>query len=354
MTNQPAEHASPKKPRRWLRVLIAVVAAFAAAALLLTGVYYWLYTQGRLTLRRGAGDISAPESMVDAVEDDGMTVQYRGASYRYNEDVVSVLFLGVDKKTVSRNEGYGRNGQADSLFLAAIDTKSGAVRILPLTRESMVDVDIIGVGGGYAGVEKTQLCLAYAYGATGDESCRNVARSVSRLLYGVPVDAYVAIDLQGVKTLTNAVGGVPVTALETFQAGNFSFVQGQKVTLKGNNAEAYIRYRKDSVDGNSLRMKRQQQFLEAFFQKAKSQIKSNFTVVGTYYNTAKPYIVSNLTLSQITYLAGSGLTSGDDRGIEYISITGETVKGEKFVEFYPDATSTYEAVLAAFYTRVEE
>ncbi len=350
-----SSHAKPSpRLRRWQKILLAIVAAIAAVALLLGGTYFWLYSQGRNALFGDRGSLETPESLVEKVEDDGLTVEYGGMRYRYNEAVVSVLFIGVDKSDVQQNSGYGQNGQADTLFLAALDTKTGTVRIIPLPREAMVDVNIIGVGGGFAGTQRTQLCLAYAYGATGAESCENTARSVSRLLYGAPVDAYCAIDLQGVRVLTDAVGGVPVTVQESFKATRHRFVKGETVTLKGAMADDYIRYRSNDLDGSTKRMKRQKQFLQAFFQTARRQLSKDFSLLTTYYSAAKPYLISDLGLSEITYLVSNGLLGTGVNGFEYLSIDGQMALGQEFAEFIPDPTSAYETVLAAFYTKVTD
>lgn len=347
-----AKHSRPS--RRLKKVLIIVLSAVAAIAVALGGGIYWMYTSGRSSIRDNRGEISTPESLVDAVEDDGMTVEYGGVRYRYNEDVVSLLFIGVDKNTLQDNLGYGQNGQADSLFIATLDTKAGTVRVIPLPRESMVDVNMVGISGGYAGTEKAQLCLAYAYGNTGEESSENVARSVSRLLYGMPVDAYVAVDIDGVQVITDAVGGVPITVRDSFSYQGHTFRAGENVTLNGKEAILYTRYRAEDMMGSTQRLKRQQQFLEAFFQQVSSQIKKDFTLLSTYYSKAKPYIVSDLSLSEITYLASSVLFGAGSGGVEYLSISGEVTQGEKYVEFYPEETSVYETVLKAFYKPVTE
>lgn len=348
MTSSPNE---PKKKRSFWKILFAVLAAFLAVALLLCGVLYWLYTHGRSTLFQGDKDISAPETLVEKVEDDGLTVEYQGARYRYNENTVSILCMGVDKLSIQQNKGYGKNGQADFLFLAVLDTKTGATSIIPLPRETMVDVNTISSGGIYAGVEKTQLCLAYAYGATGEESCTNVARSVSRLLYGVPVNAYIALDLNGMRAMADMVGGVPLTMPEDFKTNDYYYKKGQTVTLRGAAAEAYVRHRSDDVYGSTQRLQRQKSFLDAFMTQAKKQIKADFTKVTAYYVTAKPYIITDLDLSKAIFLASSALSGDTRQGLTYLTLNGETVRGENFVEFYPDRTSTYEAVLQAFYLK---
>lgn len=348
MTNPPNN-----KRRRWPRILLAVLCAILVAAVLLGGIYWWLYTAGRRSLFGQSGSVSTPSSLVDT--DDGDTVEYNGVTYRYNEDVTGILFLGVDKQDIQSEGGYGSNGQADSLFLAAMDTRTGTIRIIPISRETMVDVDRYAQDGTYLGTQRTQLCLAYAYGATAQQSCENVVRSAKRLLYGVPINSYIAIDLEGVKALTDAVGGVPVTALEDVNNPNISMdvKKGQTVTLTGAKAQFYIQFRGQDVDANNRRMQRQKQFLGAFVSTAGGQLKRDFTRLTAYYNAAKPYVASDLTLPQITYLVTQALAGNGWKNFEYYNLAGETVMGENHVEFYADRTSAYEAVLATFYTKAE-
>ena len=342
---------------RSLRAVLIVLAAIAVAALLAVSVCYALYWHGRAAMLEHGGSLDTPNSLVDNVKDEGRLVTYKGEDYLYNEDVVSLLLLGVDKSYINTNASHGKNGQADSLFVATLDTRTGAVKIIPLSREIMADVNLYDADGAYLGVEKLQLCLAYAYAATPEEGCENVARSVNRLLYGMPIDGCVAIDLEGLKALTSAVGGVTVSVLEdvvvNYDPNNYVVLKkGQDVTLSSETVIPYIRQRGQDVDANNRRMQRQQQFLNNFIHVASNKIKGNFTLLEKYYNAIKPYTVSDLTLSKITYLASTYLIGGQ-RAIDYLPVSGDTTLGEEYVEFRPDETALYEAVLAAFYTKAE-
>ncbi|MBQ5840567.1 MAG: LCP family protein [Clostridia bacterium] len=333
--------------RRGRRILWAVLASVSAAAVLAAGLYGWLYIRGREQLFDKGSAISAPD---EVVQEDENTVVYNGVTYRYNDAVTATLVMGVDKQDIQVQEGVGGNGQADCLFLAVMDTRNGTTHMLPISRETMVDVDRYAQDGTYLGSQKTQLCLAYAHGETAQASCENVVRSVSRLLYGMPINSYLAIDMAGFKALTKAVGGVTLTALEDIPAyEGFVVRKGQTITLNGDQAQAYIQNRGQDVEANNRRMVRQKQFVEAFIGTAGKQLKKDFTKLTSYYTAAKPYVVSNLTLSQITYLATQALAGNAWQSIAYASITGETVMGEEHVEFYADSTAVYEAVLKAFY-----
>ncbi len=354
MTNK---HSKAGMPRA-LKITLIVLAVLLALILLLGGIYFALYWQGRNALLDREPVITPPTDIVEGIEgieDEGKTVTYQGKTYRFNESVVSLLFMGVDKHAIHEQEGYGENGQADSLFLATINTATGAVKILPLSRETMVDVNLYAVDGTFMGTKKTQLCLAYAYAKDGEDGCENTLRSATRLLYGMPIDGYLALDMEGVKALTDAVGGVNVVALESIYdvGAPVYFVEGQPTTLTSANVLPYIQERGQDNDANNRRMQRQKQFLDEFIRVAVEAVKKDFTKVETYYSAAEPYSVSDLTLSKVTYLATAYLNGGN-RSIEYLSVPGESKLGnDEHVEFYPDETSLYEAILDAFYI-VEE
>ena len=96
----------------------------------------------------------------------GKEVTYQGEKYVYNEDLVSILFLGVDKEAFEEGGtvGDGKAGQADALFLLVLDTKTGKSRLIAISRDTMTDVNVYSDLGNFIGTEKLQLCLAYTYG----------------------------------------------------------------------------------------------------------------------------------------------------------------------------------------------
>ncbi len=335
---------------RPLKITLIILAVLLALALVLISVFYALYWRGRASLLTRDNVITPPQTLVENIEEDGKKVTYKGTTYRFNESIISLLFMGIDKQSINEQNGYGENGQADSLFLATLNTETGSVKVIPLSRESMVDVNLYATDGVYIGTKKTQLCLAYAYAANAEEGCENVVRSVGRLLYGMPIDSYLALDLEGVKAISSAVGGVEVIALESLYdvGAPVYFVEGQTVKLTDKNVLAYIQERGQDNEANNRRMQRQKQFLDAFIRTAITQVKQDFTKVEKYYNTVKPYSASDLTLSEVTYLASTYLVGGQP-SIEYLPITGESILGEEHVEFHTNETSLYEAVLNAFY-----
>jgi len=351
----PTEQPTPRKKSKAKRVILIILLVLLLLLLLLGGWIWWMYQQGQKDLLdTDPPVITPPEEVID--NSDGDTVVYQGVTYKYNYDVTAVLVMGIDKEDIQEDGGYGQNGQADSLFLATLDTKTGDIHIIPISREAMVDVDQYAVDGTYLGVTNTQLCLAYAYAADGEEGCENVARSVSRLLYGAPINSFVAIDMDGVRAITDAVGGVTVTAKDTIRDPYYKHIictEGKEVTLRGKDTLTYLRHRSTDANGNNLRMQRMRQFFNAFIAKAGGKVKKDPTLLAKYYNTVSPYVITDISLSKMTYLAGCTLSGSSWSNPTYHSISGTSVAGEEHNEFHADPTSVYEAVLAAFYTPVE-
>ena len=328
------------------RILLIVLIIFLILCIGLASSFFVLRHNGEKKLLGKQSKLSANSSVAELVLDDGMTIVYNGTTYYYNEDAVSILFMGVDKTSISDKATFGHNGQADTIFVANIDTKTGKIKILPIQRESMVDINCYSVNGNFSGTEKAQICLAYAYAENGENACENVSRSVSRLLYGVEISAYYSIDLEGFKTLTDKLGGVILTSIEDIPEYNIK--KGDILNLKGENAENYIRSRSYTLLGNSYREQRQKQFLNALILKARDKVKNNISCVPSLYNSVKNYSVTDLSLDSITYLVSCVITNGINTDIEYYSYTGDYKLGE-FAEFYYNSSSVYEAVLNVFY-----
>lgn len=354
MPNPQAESPKhDKKPaiKRLQRVLLVILCVILAICLILVSTYFVLYHMGKKSLQQTP--TVTPPPAVGEVEDDGLTLIYQGRKYRYNENIVSILFMGVDKKDLDKNHGYGENGQADTLFLACLDTESGAVKILPIARESMVEVDEISEDGNSAGIVLQQICLAYAYGATAEESAENVSLSVQRLLYGIAPSATAVLDLSGIRKLSDLVGSITVTCNENVSSHGYYFKEGKQYTLKGNKLHAYLRARNDDVDASNRRMIRQKEVLRALVTAAAAKLTQDPTAIVSMYNTMQPYTETSLSLAEITYLASCCVTADLGSRFEYVSVQGTTQRGEEFVEFYPDETSLYESVLSLFYTPEE-
>lgn len=328
------------------KIIIIVLAVLLAIVLALVGTFLILTYVGKSQFHDADTHISAEEVTIE----DETTITYNGEKYTLNENVVSVLVMGIDRENVNENFGSGNNGQADVIFVATIDTETKRTCIIPISRETMVDVNLYTQDGKFAGSKHEQLCLAYAYGNTTEQSSQNVLTSVKRLLYGINISSYVTIEMEGVEKLTDLVGGVKLTCLEDSTDSQYFFKKGEKLNLYGQKATAYISYRGNDVEANARRMARQKQFLSALMNETSNEISNDYTKLATLYTALSPYFNSDISFAQIAYLAQNCLTINFGDTMQYKTIEGTLNQGEEWIEFEADKESTLQTVIDVFYT----
>ncbi|MDO4977727.1 MAG: LCP family protein [Eubacteriales bacterium] len=292
-------------------------------------------------------------------ENGGINVTYKGVNYTLNRNISSILFIGVDKENYEEEETeYGAGGQSDTLILITVNHKTGETKMIPISRNSMVMVDQYNSDGTYWKQNLMQVAAAYAYGDGKETSCKNTLKAVSRLLYGMPINQYVSIDLSCVKSLNDAIGGVEVTVLEDLNVNdNYpDLVKGNVVTLMGDEAEYYIRHRKtviekgeENIDNNDARMERQKQYITAFSKKAINMTKKDLGLPLDLYSKFSDDMVTDITPSELVYYATLLLNKGFNNSMVSIPGSVEHKKKTEFTEFYPDQEALYQIVLDTFY-----
>ena len=358
VVNDDSEEVKPKKKKKKKskikKILLWILIVFLV--LILSGIItlFILIQKGKSSLLNIDGMNLDPGDVISnlEVEDNGKTIEYNGKKYTYNDNMTAILCIGVDKESISDEIGLnGSNGQADALFLYAMDTSNGKSTVIPISRDTMVDVDMYSGDGKYISSSKKQICLSYAYGDGQKQSCRNTVKSVSRLFYGLPINSYVAIDLKAIEELSKNIGGVTVVPNEDFEYSGYSFYKGKKTTLSGVEARVYVKGRDQSkLDSNLNRMARQKEFINAYFSKAVTKTKEKITFPINVYNTAKGYMLTDIDVSEVSFLASCVVMN--DVGLQYKSIKGEMKMGDKYAEYYADDESVYNIIVDVFYNPV--
>lgn len=334
-----------------VRVLKGAAAILAAVLVLLVGMLLlqrWENTQGAPV--SSPGPSSAVEA--DAPVDDREITYYNGTAYAKREDLETVLLLGVDKFEGETPEGYVNNQQADFLLLLVMDKQNETCTPIQLNRDTMTRIQILGVTGEPAGTFTGQLALAHTYGSGEEDSCVNTVLAVSNLLYGMEIDHYISLTMDGVALLNDLVGGVTVEVLDDFSGIDDSLMQGETVTLKGQQALTYVRSRGGMEDSSNLhRMERQRQYLSALQQQLKqaSQQEDGFTLDALLQ--LNEYMVSDCTVDQLSDL-GNSLAAYQVSDI--LTTPGDAQEGEEFMEFTVDEAALQQLVMEVFYEPVEE
>lgn len=336
-----------KKMKTRYKVLISILCVIIALNLIVVTAFAVLYFRGKSQAAPDVRPTITPPDVPDVTaEDDGDTVYYLGEKYKYNENITTCLVLGTDNRDKADKE-VGAKGEADAIFLAAFDAQSGKTNIISISRDAMTDVNVYSTDGVLVRSDRLQLCLAYEYGADDAECSKNVAASVTRLLYGVPVTRFMSLDINAVGVLTDAVGGVEVPEYNE----NMSERTGGTLILNSGNAKHYIQYRDKSVlASNNTRMQRQADYIRSFSAVATNSIKSDITVATDLFGILGDYMTTDITPSLVTYYATNYVTK--DGGINFLSLPGEVIEGKDgYAEFNADPLKTFEMILSVFYNK---
>lgn len=287
-------------------------------------------------------------------------ILYKGGDYVLNEDLVTVLVMGIDKETVTQvggqswtedeESGYA-GGQADALFLLLINPHDKNVYVIAINRNSMAEVDVFDEEGNYQGIFTKQIALQHGYGDGKEESCLRQVKAVSRMFHGIPIHAYAAISMDAIPELNDLVGGITVEVLDDiiYPEYDMDLHQGETVTLFGEKAYWYVRLRNENIfNSNELRLQRQKQYMTTFAAEAKKQAMSDIRVAINLYQTVHKYMVTDIDLNEFTYMATEYM--GYDFNIENMySLQGEAVQGNNFEEFYVDDEALQELIIELFY-----
>lgn len=326
------------KKRNDKRKLMRGLAVALLAVFLLTGAFLLL----ELWEKR--------QSIFPEQKTENIVYEYNGVEYVKNEDVESFLILGLDKfEDAINNDSYNNDQRADFLMLLVFDNSEKKFTAVHLNRDTMVNMNVLGVAGQKIGTVNKQLALAHTYGNGRDVSCRNTADAVSELLNGVKVNHYLSITMDAVPILNDLLGGVEVTVLDDFSGIDDTLIKGETVTLHGDHALTYVRERYGLEDSsNSTRMVRQRQYMTAVYDKAMLEIENDDNFVIEASSKLADYIVSDRSVNQLQEIAKK---LSQYKFTEIETLEGESVVKDGLMEFRPDADSIDKIVFELFYKK---
>lgn len=195
-------------------------------------------------LSGGSGEPTPSDSVAPSAE---ASAPAPSASAELNAELLdrrwTVLFVGLD--TDSSRESRGEPVSSDALMLVSVSADQSAVTLVSLPRDT-VDVPLPD-GGTY------ERKINALYGEEGLDALVGAAEA----LYEVPINGYLALNMDDFAALVDGVGGVEVSPDEPIQdpAARLDIEAGTQ-TIDGSTAEGYVRTRFDQDYG---RMGRQQE-----------------------------------------------------------------------------------------------
>lgn len=343
-----------KKMKIWKKLLIAFAAIILSLVLIVTAVLFYLRGTGRQQFHENTYTISAPESSDVNIKDDGNTIVYKGKTYKYKTDCTNMLFMGIDKKDSEEiKTEIGNKYQSDVIIVVSIDPKSNKVTLVNVPRDIITDVSVFSKAGGYTGMEKLPIAMAYAYGDTDIKSCINCLDSVRRIFYNIPIKAFFSMEVSGIAVVNDEIGGVDVKSPENvYHDESLVFEKDKEYHLEGNAARDFVMFRThETANANLLRNERQRIYLTEFMKKTISLTKSDFSTPVNLYNAAEQYSCTNITLNGVTFLAtellGKGNITTDTK-----TLPVDVKQTDDHAENYLREEEFYELFLSVFYDEV--
>ncbi|WP_260272229.1 LCP family protein, partial [Lactobacillus delbrueckii] len=211
---------------------------------------------------------------------------------------IAILLMGTDTGALGRTY----KGQTDSIMVAVLNPKTKKKTLVSFERDMQVNLP------DYPEYSPSKLNAAYAYGN---------AKELAKVL----------INMGGLKTIINNVGGVDITPNLSFTYEGYTFTKGEKTHMDGAKALAYSRMRYDDPEGDYGRQKRQRQILAALMKKAESAT----TLLNTsFISSLSKQVQTDMTFSDMTSLAKNYLAATKNLESDYTHGTGYMEDGVSY------------------------
>ena len=219
----------------------------------------------------------------------------------------NILFMGVD--VVSNAQDPFKGNRSDTMLLISIAPYGKDINIISIPRDSKVYI---------ANRNKPdKINHAFAYGRP-DLSVKTVEET-----FGVRIDHYIALSNEGLIKFIDTIGGLPIYIEKDMYyhdstAGlHIELTQGEHV-LNGEQAEGYLRFRKDAL-GDIGRIRRQQWFFNALMARLKEP--SVLVKLPEVLKVMPKYIKTDLSVYELSQYAAM-VKSIDTSSIQVATLPG--------------------------------
>ncbi|MCX7885587.1 MAG: LCP family protein [Caloramator sp.] len=206
---------------------------------------------------------------------------------------VNILILGVDAGDYDNKKGNSPK-RTDTMILASFHPKEAKIYMLSIPRDTRVKIK-----GHYEKIN-----AAHALGGV-----PLAVKTIEKML-GIEINYYVKVDYAAFKKCIDAIGGVDVVVPFDMNYDAYDiqihFKKGEKVHLNGEEAEKFVRWRKNN-DGSGYamgdlgRISTQQEFIINVFKKLKTP--SGMIRIPNLINTLSKNVKTNMDgKTMISYL----------------------------------------------------
>ncbi len=266
----------------------------------------------------------------------GRITNYIPKSYS-KSDIVNVLIVGIDNEE-GRDYGAGL-GMTDMILYANFDIVNNKLNLLQIPRDSYVGEEVPTGGTG-------KINAALISGEDTENPINNLVKVVEEQ-FQLPIDHYIAMDMDGMKAIVDTFGGLRVYVPQEMSYNGSYLPQGWQ-WLNGEAAEFFVRNRSGPgfEQADISRLDNQRFFYSALFRRfmnlAPQDIVNLLPVFEHYCSTDigltdifdLAYTALNLQAENVMFCKVPGATdpsldpSGQGRSLYYVDIYGRGTQEE--------------------------
>lgn len=236
------------------------------------------------------------------------------------------LLCGVDKS----------EALTDVIMVASLNRDDNTVTLLQIPRDCYVgDQQLTG-----------KINSIYAHNPSGENDISYLVDAIEQRLW-IPIDHYAIINLETVRDVVDAIGGVPVTLPRDiyYKTKKNQILYAGDQVLNGEQAEWMIRYRKGYTTGDIGRLDMQKVFLKAFAKKVKSLgLVELGSLAQQFYNK----IENDMSIGDILALVPSVLGVNIDK-VEIVTVPGDGVMHNGYAIYSVNKEKTAELLNEYFW-----
>ncbi|MGW7461423.1 LCP family glycopolymer transferase [Streptomyces sp. NPDC054797] len=218
------------------------------------------------------------------------------------DQAINILVIGTDKRSGAGNEGYGDKdsvGHADTTILFHIAKDRSNATALSIPRDLITDIPSCPTKQPDGSTKEIRGTKGTRFNTSLGQEGRDAGCTMRTVkdITGIEVDNFMMVDFNAVKTLSTAVGGVPVCLDKDVddEDSKLKLTKGEH-RLSGEQALAFVRTRHAFGNESDLdRIKTQQQFLGSMMREMKS--KQTLTSPKKFFSLAEA-ATKSLTVDQ--------------------------------------------------------
>ena len=336
--NKKSSKKNKKRIWPWITVIVVVLVAVVGGLI-----------AARVSANKNRGYV--PESQTGAEQDQsdwGNRLQYKGKNYRRNENIKTILFLGIDRdsavevKSGEESGQIGNGGRSDAIILFLVNDETQTTTMLTVSRDTMTEVDVYDLKGDYAYSGVMQINMQHEFGDSPSKSLNLTKRTVSELLYGIRIDGALSLTMDGIQKVVDLVDGITLTMPEDYSYIDARYTEGATVKLNGKEMEQFIRYRDTDESGsNEERARRQSWLIGAVFQDLKA--KGAMTFLQQLIDSDPDYLETDCDAELLKKMSKYPISETKYK------VPGSVKEGDRHDEYYVDEEALQDLIVELLY-----